>query len=53
MAKRSGSAPFFFFASMMVIDLVLIFFYYSETARVSLEDMQHNIETQEASRVST
>ena len=49
MAKRSGSAPFFFFAAMMAVDLVLIFFYYSETARVSLEAMQHNLEAHESS----
>jgi sugar porter (SP) family MFS transporter len=48
MAKRSGSTPFFFFAAMMAVDLVLIFFYYSETARVSLEEMQSNIEAHES-----
>ena len=43
MAKMSSSLPFFFFAGMMVIDFVLVFFYYPETARVSLENMQHTI----------
>ena len=43
LAAKSGSAPFFFFAACMVVDLILIFFYYPETARVSLEDMQHAI----------
>jgi sugar porter (SP) family MFS transporter len=43
LAKQSGSLPFFFFAAMMVIDFMLVFFYYPETARVTLEDMQHTI----------
>ena len=43
LAKSSGSVPFFFFAAMMVLDLLLIWFYYPETARVSLEKMQHAI----------
>lgn len=43
LAKASGSVPFFFFAAMMVLDLLLIWFYYPETARVSLEKMQHAI----------
>lgn len=43
LAKQSGSAPFFFFAAAMVVDFVLVFFYYPETARVSLENMQHAI----------
>jgi sugar porter (SP) family MFS transporter len=43
LAKASGSLPFFFFAAMMVVDFVLVFFYYPETARVTLEDMQHTI----------
>jgi sugar porter (SP) family MFS transporter len=43
LAKQSGSLPFFFFAAMMVVDFVLVFFYYPETARVSLENMQHTI----------
>jgi len=45
MAKASGSVPFFFFAAMMVLDLFLIWFYYPETARISLEKMQHAIGT--------
>ena len=45
LAKNSGSVPFFFFAAMMVVDFVLIVFYYPETARVSLENMQHAIGT--------
>ncbi len=43
MTRRSASLPFFFFAGMMVLDLLLVTFYYPETARVSLEDMQHAI----------
>jgi hypothetical protein len=43
MAKHSSSLPFFFFAAMMVVDFVIVFFYYPETARVSLENMQHTI----------
>lgn len=43
LAKSSGSVPFFFFASMMVLDLFLVWFYYPETARISLEKMQHAI----------
>ena len=43
LAKRSGSLPFFFFASMMLLDFFLVTFYYPETARVSLENMQHTI----------
>ena len=43
LAKASGSAPFFFFATMLVFDLFLIWFYYPETARISLEKMQHAI----------
>jgi sugar porter (SP) family MFS transporter len=45
LAKASSSLPFFFFATMMVVDFVLVFFYYPETARVSLENMQHTIVT--------
>ena len=45
MAKLSSSFPFFFFAAMMVVDFALVLFYYPETARVSLEDMQHTIVT--------
>ena len=41
LAKESGSVPFFFFAAMMVVDFFLVLFYYPETARVSLESMQH------------
>lgn len=43
LAAKSGSLPFFFFAGMMVIDFFLVLFYYPETARISLEDMQHTI----------
>ena len=43
LASKSGSAPFFFFAAMMVLDFFIVFFYYPETARVTLEDMQHSI----------
>ncbi|RZU41378.1 sugar porter family MFS transporter [Edaphobacter modestus] len=43
LAKSSGAVPFFFFASMMVLDLFLVWFYYPETARISLEKMQHAI----------
>ncbi len=43
LAKSSGAVPFYFFASMMVVDLVLVWFAYPETARVSLEEMQHAI----------
>ena len=43
LAKSSGAVPFFFFAAMMVVDLVLVLFTYPETARVSLEEMQHAI----------
>src|SRR5882724_598620 len=43
LAKASGSAPFFFFAATLVLDLFLIWFYYPETARISLEKMQHAI----------
>jgi sugar porter (SP) family MFS transporter len=43
LAAKSGSLPFFFFAAMMVLDFFLVLFYYPETARVSLEDMQHTI----------
>ena len=43
LASRSGSVPFFFFAAMMVVDLFLVIFFYPETARVSLERMQHAI----------
>ena len=43
LAKRSGAVPFYFFASMMVLDLLLVLFTYPETARVSLEEMQHAI----------
>jgi hypothetical protein len=31
------------FAGMMVVDLVLVWFFYPETARISLEKMQHAI----------
>jgi sugar porter (SP) family MFS transporter len=41
LAKKSGAVPFFFFAAMMVLDLFLVWFYYPETARISLENMQH------------
>jgi sugar porter (SP) family MFS transporter len=43
LAKASGSVPFFFFATMMVLDIFLIWFYYPETARISLENMQHTM----------
>ncbi len=43
LAGYSASAPFFFFAAMMVVDLVLVSTYYPETARISLEEMQHTI----------
>jgi sugar porter (SP) family MFS transporter len=43
LAQKSGSLPFFFFAAMMLIDFFLVLFYYPETARVSLENMQHTI----------
>ncbi len=43
LAKQSASLPFFFFATMMVVDFFLVFFYYPETARISLEAMQHTI----------
>ena len=43
LAKQSSSLPFFFFAAMMVVDFILVIFYYPETARVSLENMQHAI----------
>jgi len=43
MREKSGSLPFFFFAAMMAVDFCLVLFYYPETARVSLEDMQHTI----------
>jgi MFS family permease len=43
LAQKSGSLPFFFFAAMMVVDFFLVLFYYPETARVTLEDMQHTI----------
>jgi sugar porter (SP) family MFS transporter len=43
LAKASGSVPFFFFAAMMVLDLFLVWSYYPETARISLEEMQHAI----------
>ena len=43
LAKTSGATPFFFFAAMMVVDFILVFFYYPETARISLESMQHVI----------
>ncbi len=43
LAKNSGAVPFFFFAAMMVVDFFLVFFAYPETARVSLEEMQHAI----------
>jgi MFS family permease len=44
LAKASGSVPFFFFATMMVLDIFLIWFYYPETARISLENMQHTMD---------
>ena len=44
LAKASGAVPFFFFAAMMVLDFFLVLFYYPETARVSLENMQHTIQ---------
>ena len=44
LAKNSGAVPFFFFAAMMVLDLGIVLFYYPETARVSLEEMQHAIQ---------
>lgn len=43
LAKASGAVPFFMFAGMMVVDLVLVWFLYPETARISLEKMQHAI----------
>ncbi len=43
LAKRAGWLPFFFFAAMMVMDLALVSLYYPETARVSLEKMQHTL----------
>jgi len=43
LAKASGAVPFFFFGGMMVLDLFLVWFYYPETARISLEKMQHAI----------
>ena len=45
LARSSGAAPFFLFAAMMVLDLVLVWRYYPETAGVSLEGMQHRLET--------
>lgn len=46
MAATSGFTPFLFFAVMMVLDFFLVLFYYPETARVSLEEMQHAIAVQ-------
>jgi len=43
LARASGAVPFFIFAGMMVMDLVLVWFFYPETARISLEKMQHAI----------
>jgi len=43
LAKASGAVPFFIFCGMMVIDLVLVWRFYPETARISLEEMQHAI----------
>ena len=45
MAAKSASLPFFFFMAMMIVDLVLVLFFYPETARISLEDMQHSMST--------
>ncbi|MDQ2834101.1 MAG: sugar porter family MFS transporter [Acidobacteriota bacterium] len=44
LAKASGAVPFFFFAAMMALDFFIVLFYYPETARVSLENMQHSIQ---------
>ncbi len=46
LAKSSGAAPFFLFAAMMGLDLILVWRYYPETAGVSLEGMQHRLETE-------
>lgn len=43
LARASGAVPFFIFAGMMVMDFVLVLLFYPETARISLEKMQHAI----------
>jgi hypothetical protein len=43
LARASGAVPFFIFAGMMVVDLILVLSFYPETARISLEKMQHAI----------
>lgn len=43
MTAKSASLPFYFFMVMMVIDLVLVLVFYPETARISLEKMQHTL----------